>query len=507
MVLKMSENIKSRIAFVKKPLFWRNLLLIALIISMVPLLIIAQYNHSSADDFSYGNYVHQTWNQTHNVFEVVKTIGKAVLLFNKTWQGTYSAIVLFMVQPAVWGEQYYFITTYILLAFLLLGIFSFFRSWIGKKYKRNDIADIVSCCVSIIFIQMVPMPVESLFWWNGASFYVIWNAVMLVQISRFLAVMHAKKCSALQCVGMSVLGVLLAGANYITALLTVEITVLFLVYCIYTRSNWKQISIVLLVTLVGFFISVTAPGNAVRQQQYETVHPLLSILESFLYAYRWAVTWTPDMLLLLLLFALPFAIGIQLNTEVKTMRIPLWVKLLLLIGLFTSTFTPTIYSGNVIGPERAQNIRFLLWVIVCFVSEFLVAEHAVNWIRKHNHQTILPDLATWFSAKKIIFLVSALMILGVLSGMRSYYFNKFDCFTSVSAAYSLLTGEAQEYDRVADGRMQLLLSDEKNVVLQPFTTRPFLLFFNDITEDPENLGNIAMAEYFGKETIKLQKTD
>ncbi|MEA4915655.1 MAG: DUF6056 family protein [Christensenella sp.] len=503
----MSEKTKSRIAFVKKHVFWRNLLLITLIISLIPILVIAMYNHSSADDFSYGYYVHQTWNQTHNVFEVMKTIGQTVLLFNKTWQGTYSAIVLFMVQPAVWGEQYYFLTTYILLAFILLGIFSFFRSWIGKKYNRNDIADIVSCCVSVLFIQMVPMPVESLFWWNGASFYVIWNAVMLIQVSCFLTVVHTQKCSALQCVIMFVLGILLAGSNYITALLTVEITVLFLAYCVYMRNNWKQISIVLVVTLVGFIISVSAPGNAVRQQQYETVNPLLSITESFLYAYRWAVTWTPDMLILLLLFCLPFAIGIQLNTEAKTMQIPLWVKLLLLIGLFTSTFTPTIYAGNVIGPERAQNIRFLLWVIVCFISEFLVAEHAVNWIRRHNHQTILPDLATWFSTKKIIFLVSTLMILGVLSGMRSYYFNKFDCFTSVSATYSLLTGKAQEYDRVADGRMQLLLSDEKNVVLQPFLTRPFLLFFNDITDDPNDLSNQAMAIYFDKETVQLQKTD
>ena len=503
----MKKSTNSRIMILKKPVFWRNLLLVALLISLIPILIIAKYNHSCADDFSYGYFVHQTWTQTHNFFDVLKTIGKTVLLFYKSWQGTYSGIVLFTVEPAVWGEQYYILTTYILLAFIILGIFSFFRSWIGRKYKRNDIADIVSCCVAFVFIQMVPTPVESLFWWNGASFYIIWNAVMLLQLSCFLKVTHTKKCSTLQCVIMSVLGILLAGANYITALLTVELTVLFLAYCVSTRNSWRKASIILVITLIGFFISATAPGNAVRQQQYESVNPLFSIIESFMYAYRWAITWTPDMLVLLLLFCLPFAIGLQLSSSEKALRFPLWVKLLLLIGLFVSTFTPTIYAGNGAGPERAQNMRFLLWVIVCFVAEFFVAEHAVNWIRTHNHQPILVDLQTWFSTKKIVFLISLFLILGLLSGLRGYYFNKFDCCTSVSAAHSLWTGEAQEYDRVADGRMQLLLSDEANVVLEPFTKKPYVLYFNDIKEDPTDSSNQAMALYFGKETVRLQKAD
>lgn len=503
----MGRDNRRWIAFVKSPLFWRNFLLIALVISVIPLLIIATYNHSSADDLSYGIQVHQTWTQTHNLFEVMKTIGTTVSTIYQTWQGTYSAIVLFTVQPAVWGEQYYFITTYIILAFLLWGVFSFFRSWIGKIYGSNHIADIVSCCVSIAFIQMVPTPVESLFWWNGASFYIIWNAVMLVQVARFLTVSHTRKCSPLQLITMVVLGILLAGSNYITALVTVEISVLFLIDCIYSRHNSKQAAVVFVVTLIGFLVNVAAPGNAVRQQLYDTVHPILAIAESFLYAYRWAVTWTPDQLILMLLFCLPFTIGIQINANERSMKVPLWIKLALLICIFTSTFTPTLYSGNVIGPERAQNMRFLLWVIVCFVSEFLVAEHAISWIKKRGHKSILDDLQAWFSPRKVALLLSALMAAVFLSGMRGYYFNKFECFTSVSAVHSLVNGEAQEYDRVADERMQQLLSDQTTVVLQPFATKPYLLYFYDITDDPTDLGNQALAAYYGKDAVMVRATD
>ena len=503
----MRENKKHWIEYIKEPLLWRNILLVLLALSIIPLLVLAKYNHSCADDFSYGIGVHQAWTQTHSLLEVLKAIGNTVHVISKSWQGTYSAIVLFAIQPAVWGEQYYSLTTFIIIAFLLWGVFSFFRSWIGKSSGSKYIADIVSCCVLILFLQLVPTPVESLFWWNGASFYILWNALMLVQISRFLTISYAKKCTVLQCVTMSVLGILLAGSNYITALLTLEITVLFFAYCIYSRNSWKQAAIVLAVTLAGFAISVFAPGNAFRQQQYESINPLLSIIESFMYAYRWAITWTSDTLILELLFCLPFAISIPLNTNVKTLRFPLWVKLLLLIGLFVSTFTPTIYAGNGAGPERAQNMRFLLWAIVCFISEFLVAEHAVNWIKKRGHGSILDDIQAWFSTRKAVLLLSVLIVAVFLSGLRGYYFNKFECFTSVSAVHSLVNGEAQEYDRIADERMQLLLSDETTVVLQPFTTEPYLLYFYDITDDPTDLGNQAMAAYYGKESVIVSKTD
>ena len=503
----MRKDTCEKLGFVKKTTVWRNLLLVLLFVSLIPLLIIAQYNHSCADDFSYGIYVHQTWNQTHNLFDVAKTIAKTVSEFNQIWQGTYSAIVLFTLEPAVWGEQFYFLTTYILVTFLLLGVFTFFRSWIGQTYGRKDIADIVACCVSIAFIQMVPMPVESLYWWNGASFYIIWNSLMLVQISRFFVVSQTQKCSPLQCVIMSGLGVLLAGANYITALLTIEITVLFLVYCICTRNRWKQVAIILIVTFIGFIISVTAPGNAIRQQQYETVHPLLAIINSFLYAYRWAITWTPDTLILLLALCLPFAIGMQRNAKVQNATIPLWLKLTLIICLFVSTFTPTIYSGNGIGPERAQNMRFLLWVIVCFVSEFLIVQHAAIWLRKRGQVSILENMNDWFTPRRAALLVSVFLLIAFLSGMRSYHFKKYECFTSVAATYSLLNGEAKEYDRIADQRMQALLSKEPNIVLQPFLVRPFLLYFNDITDDPNDLSNKAMAVYYGKESIATTEED
>lgn len=500
----MNKNKRRWFEYIKEPLLWRNILLMALVLSIIPLLVLARYNHSSADDFAYGIRIHQAWTQTHNLFEVVKAIGQTVSIFWKGWQGTYSAIVLFTIQPAVWGEQYYFLTTYILLGFLVWGVFAFFRSWIGRRLENKYIADIISCCVLILYIQLVPTPVESLFWWNGASFYMIWNALMLVQLSRFLTVTHEKKCSILQCVAMSVLGILIAGSNYITALLTLEITVIFLAYCIYSRNSWKQAAIVLAVTLAGFVINVLAPGNAFRQQQYEIVPPVMAILKSFLYAYRWGITWTSDTLILILLLCLPFAIGIQVKAKVKTMQFPLWIKLLLLIGLFASTFTPTLYSGNVIGPERAQNMRFLLWVLLCFTTEFLLAEHAVNWLKKKGHSSVLEDLQAWFSPKKAVLLLSALMIALFLSGMRGYYFNQFECCTSASAVHDLLNGDAKEYDRVADERMQLLLGDEANVVLPPFTKRPYLLFFSDISTVPSER---AMADYYGKESIVVSETD
>lgn len=41
------------------------------------------------------------------------------------WQGSYAAIALFAIQPAVFGEQYYFLTTFILISIFIFSTFYF----------------------------------------------------------------------------------------------------------------------------------------------------------------------------------------------------------------------------------------------------------------------------------------------------------------------------------------------------------------------------------------------
>lgn len=486
---------------IRKPALWRILLICVLIATLLPILIISQYNHSCADDYSYGERVKDALSKSHNPIKIAEAIASTITSSYNSWQGTYSAIVLFSLQPAVWGEQYYFLSAYLIIAVLLWGVFSFFRAWIGGGYGRNDIADIVSCCVSILFLQLLPSPVQGIFWWNGASYYTIWNALMLIQISRFFRFAQTQKLTFVQCAVSALLGFLLTGSNFVTALLTLEVTVLFFAYCLYTRKSWKQTIVILLFTLAGFIISVTAPGNAVRQQMFASMPAMEAIVKSFLIAYKWAVVWSPLMLVAILAFFLPFAFHLHSAAQERKRKIPLWLKLVILIGLFVSSFTPTIFAGNDVGAERVQNLRFLLWVVICFMTEVLVVERFVLWMKKNNLTYLLERWSNWFTLKRTLLTLCAFSMVVFFAGVRRYQTHKFNCFTSVSAVYSLYRGEAQEYDAIADQRLPILLSDEKDVVIPPYERLPHVLFFDDVTNDPTNWKNVVMARYFDKDSV------
>lgn len=499
----MTEKLENPVKLVTNPAFWRIFLLILLVLSLIPILVIAQYNHSSADDYKYGLPVRQALQHGGDVIEVSKAIAKNVISTYFTWQGTYSAVVLFSVQPAVFGEQCYFLSTYILLAVSIWAIFSFFRSWIGRFYGRKDIADIIACCVSLLFVQMMPSPVQGLFWWNGASYYSFWNALMLIQVSQFFVMAQTQKCSVGRCLLSALLGVLLAGSNFVTALLTAEITTVFLAYFIYKRKCWKQLSIVLIVTLIGFAISVFSPGNAIRQERMTALSSFAAIMKSFLYAYEWAVAWTPLMHVAMLAFCLPFALSLQRASRSERSRIPLWLKLLILAGLFVSSFVPTTYAGIGLGGGRIQNIRFLFWVIGCFMAELLIVERICDWIRAHKLTYLYNDAIKRLNVRRSILILGAFTMVVFFAGVRQYQRAQFDCFTSVSAVTSLYLGDAQAFDSIADQRVEMLQSGVKNVELPSFTIKPYVLFFDDITQDSTNWRNEYVAKFYGIETVTL----
>lgn len=110
----------------KKLEFWQIFFKVVLWISILPLLVIAFYNHSTSDDFSYGWMTRIAWVDTHSLWEVIKAVMLNVKETYFTWQGSYSAIALFTLQPGIWGENVYFLSTFIILGLFVFFIFLFF---------------------------------------------------------------------------------------------------------------------------------------------------------------------------------------------------------------------------------------------------------------------------------------------------------------------------------------------------------------------------------------------
>ena len=100
-----------------------SVLLVILLLLLIPMFAIARYDVPAADDFSFSCETHAAIVSRGSVTDILSgAVEKAVKVYY-TWQGSFSAIFLMALQPAIWGLPYYAFTTWIMLLSLLGGLF------------------------------------------------------------------------------------------------------------------------------------------------------------------------------------------------------------------------------------------------------------------------------------------------------------------------------------------------------------------------------------------------
>lgn len=77
-------------------------------LSLIPIVYASFYSHATLDDYGYSAAVHQTVLNGGNILDVLSAAAKTVKSFYQSWQGTYSAIFLFSLQPGAFGFDLYF---------------------------------------------------------------------------------------------------------------------------------------------------------------------------------------------------------------------------------------------------------------------------------------------------------------------------------------------------------------------------------------------------------------
>lgn len=85
------------------------------LISLLPVCRLAFYAHPAGDDYAYGVAAHLAWTDTHSLSAVLAAAVSNVKGYYTSWQGTYSSIFLMSLQPAIFSQRLYFLTTFLML--------------------------------------------------------------------------------------------------------------------------------------------------------------------------------------------------------------------------------------------------------------------------------------------------------------------------------------------------------------------------------------------------------
>jgi hypothetical protein len=465
------------------------------------------YAHSVGDDYSYGLAAHQAWESTRSIFAVLKAALESTRNFYNAWQGTYASIFLMCLQPAVISERLYPLTAVLMLVMIIGSTFFLLHILFTRflKLERN-IRIIVSLSVLFLCIQVLDAPGEAFFWYNGAVHYVFMHSCMLFLIGFMLLIISSERTSA-RCTFLLIsclLGFVTGGANYVTALLA-PILAFSLTGVCFLKKKRKALLLCLpsLCSLCGLILNMTAPGNAIRMaEQTAPMSAFQAVYYSFTYAIEGIGSWTTFYVIFFVLLLLPVLVPALYHSADGGFDFPMpGLVMGFSFCLIAASYTPSLYAmGHVVIFERTLNIMRMLYYLLLILNLI----YLTGWITARCRRYIsrksfesLSDSIKQHCVRGFCLCFAAFFLVLLI-------FSEKNQVTSLSAVHALRKGYAQSYHEETLNRISLLSMEGVDEVWVPnYSVTPYLLDLEDISTDPDNWRNVALADWYGKKTVHL----
>ncbi len=482
-----------------------NILIIIFIFSLIPLYYIGTYAHPSADDFSYGIRTARTWNETHSLTEVLSVAATKTVDKYNTWQGNFSALFLMHLQPAIFGEEFYILTPFLLLtSFILCSLFFYYTGF--RKLLKGDpiLAWIGSILIVLFALQFTHVPSDSFYWYNGAIYYTFFNSLTLLLYGIIIRLYYEKKTWQrwVYFIFAFPLSFIIGGSNYSTALLNGILLAFILLYSFYRKKEiWKYYLPLFLIGLIALFVSISGPGNMLRQATIGKPHGVItSILLSFVYGGYTVANATTVPLLLFWCLLIPIFWKI-LDRNTFSFEHP-FLFICLSFCIYSAQITPVIFAQGIRIPYRIMNIVYFNYFPFIGINLF----YLLGFLKRRHK---IPSMAKPFSVPHYYMAIFLGILIFTLGSIRVSESDNGNVVLSnlpftPSAVYSLVTGEAKTFDLESKERIAYMKATKgSNIVLEPLTKHPYVLFHSDITENSYHWKNRHYAEFYGKRTARI----
>lgn len=482
------------------------------LITVIPLFLIASFDFPSADDFFYLGQTLPVWQQTGSAAAVLQAALQQTVQRYFEWQGNFSFIFLTFLQPASFGEQYYGLTAVLTLTTLVVCGLYFFQALLRSYMQApRSVSWIVSLLLMFLQVQYMYEPVEGLYWHPGAISYTFFYALGLWMLGLMLRmVRHTALRRRLLCfIPALVLAPIVGGSNYSTALVAAMVLFLLAVYLIWKKQWQNAFSCLAVLALLtaALLVSILAPGNGLRQETVGEASVIKGLITSVVYAVYSMANATTVPVLLVWLFLAPVVYRLAKQSELDFSH-PVWA-MVLLFGLYAALGMPCFYALGFAIPERNINLIYFSYYPVVLCAMF----YLFGWFSR-GFADRLPDWkidALYEKRFGTVFAVFCLTFALVVGGQIAVgkgedgrlAFSHMPA--GLSAAYSLVTGEAQAYHAQMLERAEICCSAPgQDVVLHVRTAEPWVLAYEDITTDPTDWKNEGMAAYYGNASVRLE---
>lgn len=530
------------------------LLIVIYALSLIPVLVIGKYDYPSADDFSMGLGTRLVYEATGSLLAVAGKILSETVRYYRTWIGYFTSCLFTTVSPATFGEAWYALTPAVILLALHIGVAVFFYALMEKALGMNRYA---RRCMTVLalFLMVQRMPegslrVEAFYWYSGAGNYTLTFSAGLLYLAFYVLSVCGvrRKNRSLFLVLACIMGFLAGGGNYLSALSFAVVSVLFAVYLV-KRKIGRLLPAAFY--LCGFAVSCLSPGNRIRGGEAEGYGALKSILLSLYYTLSYPLNqwmnWA--VLLILALAGVIFWMGFAeiefsganakaggaaaLETgsgaqavqrscgaeapekpaekvrEAEAVQLGFTAPLpaaVLSYGIVSCVVTPALYAQGNMDAGRIQSTFWLHAVLVLLLLEWYLVGGLYRRFSKEQNASAVSCLQNASAASCLRNgaggFVRAILLFFIVFSLLAVKGNP-DFYTGTSAVFELLDGSAAQYGRENEERLRILQNPrEQDAVLPRYTVQPNLLYFEDVSEDPDDWINQKMSEYYGKNSIR-----
>ena len=227
---------------------------------LLPTFFAIPFTFPQADDFGYAELaLNHSW------------LGEFTRLYTE-WSGRYTSIIMGFLSPLAFGKSaLYSSSIFMLLCLFVFSSFLLFKT-LTYQFKSNAFALVCSLLFSAVYLNLLPSPGESIYWYSGIITYVIPTAFLSISV-YFWGLLYQRK-SKLSIIPASLFSLLSLGGNEILSTCVLLISLLML-WVLKTTSHPKfsSFSRLFILVLIGFGIMMVAPGNLIRKQCLTIKHP------------------------------------------------------------------------------------------------------------------------------------------------------------------------------------------------------------------------------------------
>ncbi|MCM1111654.1 MAG: hypothetical protein NC399_00215 [Muribaculum sp.] len=486
----MKDKIRKIAAWRPGPGLYAAAAAAALVLLLYPLLRLTAYAVPWYDDYNYGRFAKTAMEEAPTWGNALKGAAECIRTSWYAWQGTYGSILLMVLMPGIWGEEFYRFGPLFLILFLTACVWTL--AWtLSRVVLRADRAHGIglSCVCAGLAVLLIHSSQAGFYWYNGGVHYVGMHgfAMLLVAVSVRLLYEAQMWRRILWVVLGTALSALVAGGNFVTGLQggLVLLSIAGVGGLLRRRQTFWMLPM-LAAYAVGFYLNVSAPGNDKRAASYVGwgMSPVKAVLFSFVEGAKQAWEFTGFMTLVLLAFLLPLAVHMVRRTEFP-FRWPGLVSLWS-VCLYATGFTPSLYSLGHGGLGRTLNAVKLTWQMLLVLN----VVYWCGWILGRRRRE--GRMCRWW-------------VYPVLAALAFAAFwaepNQAGSFSSYGAYYYIHTGEAYNFYQEYLARVELLKSDADPVVLPPYRWKPWMICMGDLSGDPEDESNHALAVWYGKDAV------